>query len=380
MSRLYSVEDVCVDFQSLHTRITQQTEVTQDGINISSSVDDLQEVLKNKLNTDYEISPVCMEAIKLAIKAIYSNVGATYSAETYATTNFSQHALENLSGFVSELWVRVKASMQTLWNKVAQFWEDNFSALQSVRKTLGQALKVIEKDYKVTTSRQSMRLPDGVFNAFNSKKDVDDMLVMSFIMTHLANFERLDEVVDRTKYFNHQARHLRVEDFEKDIEPQLTAMADKLTARIFKFGHDMRPMINGEYVSVEYNFESGSADMQINIDRQELSVDNDTREIYICDHTKLRHLVKRAMDVIDETIKYASIREKAQKEFDDLIHVYDKLVLHGDPMINKNVNKTIKLIYKINSSMPGFFSLVVNSNVKMAKAVLNYAGLCVKEA
>lgn len=375
-----SVQEVHLAFQSLHTAITQQTEITQDGINITSSVDDLQEVLENKLNTNYELSPVCQEAIRLAIQAIYSNVGATYSLETYATTNFTQYALENLSGFVKELWVRVKTSIKTLWDKVAQFWEDNFSALQSVRNTLSHAYKVVEKEYTVTSARQSVRLSDSLFNAFNSKKDVDDVLVMSFIMTHLSNFERLDEVIDRTKYFNYHVRELQEEDFKQDIEPQLVAIGEKLTSRVYKFGHDMRPMIGGEYLVADYAFEPGTAELQMTIDKQTLSTDNDKREMYITDKSKLKNIIKRTIDVIDETIKYASIREKTQKEFDALIHVYDKIILHSDPIINKNVNKAIKLIYKINSAMPGFFSLVVTSNVRLAKSVINYAGLCVKEA
>lgn len=380
MSRTRTLSDVCLDFQSLHYQITQQTEITQDGIGITSSVGDLQEVLQNKLNTDYELSPVCMEAIKLAMRAIYSNVGATYTLEHYTGPAFPQYALENLSGFVKELWTRVKASIQTLWDKVSQFWEDNFSALSSVRNTLVHAIKVVEKDYHVTSARQSVRLSDTVFNAFSSPKDVDDVLVMSFILNHLSNFERLDEVLDRTKYFNDHVRTIQQSDFEKDIDPYLMTIAEKLTSRIFKFGYDARPMIAGDYVSASYEFEPGSAEMQITIDKQTLSVNNDRREIYICDKTKLRIILKRTLDVIDETIKYATVRQKAEKEFDALIRVYDKIVLQGDPIINKNVNKAIKLIYKINSCMPGFFSLMVTSNVKLAKSVISYTGLCVKEA
>ena len=376
----HSLEDVQLEFQSLDHVIAHQTEITQDGINISSSANELRSLLENKLDTDGEISPVCMEAIKIAIQAIYSNVGARYSLEDYNGTSFSEYALETLSVFVKELWTKVKTSIQNLWDKVSQFWEDNFSALKSVRKTLDHALTVIQKEYKITSERQTVRISDPLLHAFNSKKNLDSVLVESFINTHLGNFERLDEIIERTRYFNNHVRAIRKEDFEKDIESQLIAISEKLTSRVFKFGHDVRPIIGGDYISVEYNFDAGSADMNIAVDKTTLPVDNDKRETYITEQNKLKSLVKRTIDVIDETIKYADIRKKAQKEFDDLIHVYDKVMLEGDSTISKNVNKTIKLIYKINSCMPGFFSLVVLSNVKLAKSVVNYAGLCVREA
>lgn len=378
--RHYLLEEVQLQFNKLHSEITQQTEITQDGINISSTANDLQTLLENKLNTDYELSPVCVEAIKLASQAIFSNVGANYSLESYSGTSFSEYALETLSVFVKELWTKVKTSIQNLWDKVSQFWEDNFSALKSVRKSLDHAYNVIQKEYKVTSERQAVRISETLLHAFNAKKDLDGVMVESFINTHLSNFERLDEIIDRTRYFNNHARTIRKEDFEKDIEPHLIGIAEKLTSRVFKFGHDVRPIIGGEYISVEYNFESGSADMKIDVDKNTLPVDMDKRETFITDQNKLKSLIKRTIDVVDETIKYTDERKKVQKEFDDLIRVYDKLVLEGNSEISKNVNKTIKLIYKINSCMPGFFSFVVTSNVKLAKSVMTYAGLCLKKA
>lgn len=373
----FELDDAYLHCQHLHDEILDRTEATQDGINVSACCDKLETLLTN---TEGELSPLSVESIKLAIQAIYSNVGATYSLESYAGTNFKQIALEDVSGFVKELWARVKTSIQTLWDKVTQFWEDNFSALQSTRKSLEQAIAVVQKDYKVTERRQAMRLPDALFTAFNTKKDIDDVLVGSFIVTHLGNFDRLDEVVNRTKYFNQHVRVMRRDEFTRDVDAHLISIANNLTSRVFKFGMDVRPMIGGDYLSVEYNFEDGSSEMTVDINKSTLPVDMENREIYITDHSKLKNLLKKTLDVIDETIKYASVREKAQKEFDDLIHTYDKIVLEGDPVINKNVNKTIRLIYKINSCMPGFFSLVVSSNVKLAKAVLGYASLCVKEA
>ena len=246
--------------------------------------------------------------------------------------------------FVKELWTKVKTSI-----------------LKSVRKSLDHAYNVIQKEYKVTSERQAVRISETLLHAFNAKKDLDGVMVESFIN-------------------NNHARTIRKEDFEKDIEPHLIGIAEKLTSRVFKFGHDVRPIIGGEYISVEYNFESGSADMKIDVDKNTLPVDMDKRETFITDQNKLKSLIKRTIDVVDETIKYTDERKKVQKEFDDLIRVYDKLVLEGNSEISKNVNKTIKLIYKINSCMPGFFSFVVTSNVKLAKSVMTYAGLCLKEA
>lgn len=373
----YSLEDVQLKFQAVYNSVADQTEATQDGIRVSSYCEQLTTLLTDNTDT---MSSLGMESIRIALQAIYSNVGAAYSCESYAESHFRQHALEDLLGFVKELWTRVKTSIQTLWDKVSQFWEDNFSALQSVRKHLQHAMVVVQQEYKVNSSKQSLRISDTVLNAFCTKKDVDDVIVSSFVMTHMSNFERLDEIINRTKYFNQHVKTISKETFERDVDSYLISITEKLTSRVFKFGLDVRPIIGGDYISVEYNFEPGSVDLKIDVNKTTLPSDLDRREIYTADQQKLKGIIKHTIDVIDETIRYAHIREQAQKEFDGLIHAYDKLIIEGDVAINKNVNKAIKLIYKINSCMPGFFSLVVLSNVKLAKSVMTYANLCMKEA
>lgn len=396
MSNLYytnlAIEEL--EITSINNEIVQQHDVISDALVNSVYIDNIQNVVSESYVSKIELSGTAMRCINLAIESICQNLGAnsnkyinTLSVECYSSENYKTVALEDMSIFIKELWVKIKNSINDLWEKVNEFWNNHFSSLVKIKSVLETALKDVNEKYNVTNIRLSDKTDIHILNSFNNGKDIDAKTLEAFITTHYHLFNTIDELVKHTKHFNKFASNLNQSDFDTKVDYILENLTKNFLGRIFKLGTDSLPLITGEYKTIEYVRAENDSDLTLMYDTDK--VDNvEDRKIYVIDKQHLKTFIVKTLDIIAHTIKLKEIQDNLQKEFEQLTSIYDKhieknsLVIDYDDITNNksalmlNYKKTIRMVYRVNSSIPKIFGSVILSNVKLARSVVNYSHFC----
>lgn len=368
-----------VKLLEISNSIEQKYDIINDALNTTKQIDDILNVISTNNNN---ISSISTEAINLAISCIYENLGAKsylFSIENYNSYS-SNIALENINNFIKKLWEKIKMTIDSLWDKLNDFWYNNFHSLNKIKKSLLQLLQKIDNQYTLTSNQLAKEPEYNLYLYFNNSKNIDDKAIEEFLNTHNHNFNRLDEIAKYSKYFNKYVRSLNDSDFENDIDYLLVGLCKDFTRKPFKFGDEKYPIINGEYITIEYVYNEENNNIELVHNKEKLGNNiNETNKIYLISKNKLRSIIKRTIEIIDNTIKYKDVQEDIQKEFKELIKVYDNIIAKDEPVLKDNHKKVLKLIYKINSSIPGIFSIIILSNVKLARSIAYYANYCLKE-
>lgn len=383
-----------LEIRTINNEVIQQQETISDALVTSLYVDNIQDVVSESYVSKTELSKTTMHCINLAVENICHNLGAntskyirTLSVESYTSDSYKTVALEDINIFIKDLWVKIKDSVNNLWNKVNEFWKNHFSALNKIKVALESALQDVNDKYQKTEASVSNKEDSMILNSFNDGGDVDQRALETFILAHYHSFNTVDEIIKHTKHFNHFVKNLTQNDFDSDINYILDNLSKNFVGRIFKLGTDKAPMVTGEYITIEYVKPENNNDLDL-IHSVEKIEPNQNRKIYIVSKSHLKTLILKTLDIIKETIKYKDIQTTLQKEFNQLTSIYDGhierngLIMDYDHINNKNTvllknyKKTIRLIYRINSSMPKILGAVITSNVKLARSVVNYTHFC----
>lgn len=395
---MYSLEESRIAIAQVplietNNEILELQDIVTEGLNTSLLVDNLKSIVYTKKESELSI-----ECLKLSMSIIYENIGAKYyttSLEDY-TINNQSIAIESMNNFVKELWVKIKTSIIKLWDKVSDFWNNNFSSLNKIKSSLESTLLQIEMSYKVNSTTISKTEDKNILDSFNNSKDVDEKTLENFIVAHELNFNKINELLKHTKHFNGHIKSIAQSEFNSDIDSLLGSLSKDFTYHPFRFGQRNYPIVGGEYVTIEYSFDKETSDINVSTEKEKIESD-ENRDIYLINNNKLKGLIRKTLNIINETIKYKEIQKSIEKEFNNLIAVYDKLIIHHDfeskDLVehydkvsaihdkdnNINYKKIIRLVYRINSSIPGLFGIVVLSNVKLARSIVHYSNYCLKE-
>lgn len=388
--------EICIEeavLMGVLSEVINQEETITDALNTSNQLDSVQSIVTECYKD--ELSETSKKCINLALETICENLGADHkkffdmlSLENLSGNKFQQLALESTSVFIKELWSKIKSSIDELWNKINDFWNDNFSSLNKIRKSLESILEQISGNYKVTSPIKTNHNDQAILSNFsNNSNDIDSKTLIGFITAHYHSFNSLDELVKYTKQFNVNTRNMSESDFESDMEYILDHLCKNFIGRSFRFGSDKAPLVGGHYTNLE--FVTDNNDLIITSDIEQLD-HTENRNIWIIDKSNLQTLVRKTLDIIKETIHYKESQELLRKEFINLTKTYDKYIEKNSLIVdydeisgNKsnlltNYKKTIRLIYRINSNIPKIFGMVILSNVKLARSVVNYSNFCLK--
>lgn len=376
-----------LEVNQIQNEVIERHDATSDALATSIFADNIQSVVSD-IGDSEPLSYITLQSIQLAIESICQNLGAnkdkyfSLSTESYS----KQVVLEDMKLFVNDLWSKIKKSIEELWNKIAEFWNDNFASLNKIKAALENALEEVSSKYKNSSQVVSDKMDEHILVNFNNGEDINDRTLVSFISAHYNNFNTIDSLVKNTKYFNKNVKCISQNDFESGVQNVLEHICKEFTAHTFKLGTERSPMISGEYIDIDYVMADG-ADIQFNAETNKVDFD-DNRRIYLVPASHLKTVIMKALDIIKQTMLYKETQTQLQAEFNNVTKIYDShmhnngLVIDFDD-ISQNKSKlmvnyktTLRLIYRINSSIPKLLGTMIVSNVKLARSIANYSHFC----
>jgi hypothetical protein len=376
-----------LEVNHIQNEVIERHDATADALATSVFADNIQSVVSDIPNAE-PISHITLQSIQLAIESICQNLGAdstkyfSISAESYS----KQVVLEDMRLFVNDLWSKIKKSIEELWNKIGEFWNDNFASLNKIKAALEHALEEVNSKYKNSSQVVSDKMDEHILLNFNNGEDINDRTLINFISAHYNNFNTIDSLIKNTKYFNKHVKDINQSDFESGVQDVLGHICKEFTTHTFKLGTERSPMISGEYIDIDYVMDDGT-DIQFNAETNKIDYD-DNRRIYLVTASHLKTVIMKALDIIKQTMHYKETQHQLQTEFNNVTKTYDShmqnngLVIDFDDISqNKtklmvNYKTTLRLIYRINSSIPKLLGTMIVSNVKLARSIASYSHFC----
>lgn len=376
-----------LEVATIQNEVIERHDATSDALATSIFADNIQSVVSDITDSN-PISHITLQSINLAIESICENLGADKTKYfNLSTESYSKRVvLEDMKLFVNDLWSKIKKSIEELWNKIGEFWNDNFASLNKIKAALEHSLEEVNIKYKNSSQTVSDKMDEHILMNFNNGEDINDRTLINFISAHYNNFNTIDSLVKNTKYFNKHVKDISQTDFESDVQNVLEHICKEFTTRTFKLGTERSPMISGEYIDIDYIMDDGT-DIQFNAETNKIDYD-DNRRIYLITASHLKTVIMKALDIIKQTMHYKETQQQLQTEFNNVTKTYDNHIQNNGLVIdyddisqNKsklmvNYKTTLRLIYRINSSIPKLFGTMIVSNVKLARSVASYSHFC----
>lgn len=411
------VADVQVETAEEVADVVSDGEAVDEGTEAAAQLEEVEAVVEKAAEEEDGLTPAGAEAVKVAVEAICARIGANPKAmhALYATENFAskssrkantQYALEGIGEFLKDLWKRIKAALSSLWEKVKAFFEKHVSSLGRVRKALeAMKTKVSESSGKFKGSSQIENPPSSLVEAFAGDTDVSPGVVAKYIAAHNNVSQETIKIEKFTESFKALSSKftgiINSVDFSKTATVdqvdkaglELATLMKILTSdEVISFSDKENPLIGG--VTWKVTIKGDQTDGTIDIDTDKDTVDSEKDiDVIICDKSALQKLIADTLTVIKDSVKYREKTHKQLEAFNKLSqeisktvdHVYSGVEKLQDQDVKKEgfkavkeVRKLVKIFNKISSKFPTMQTEVVTYNIKLAKAVLSYAGLCLK--
>lgn len=381
-----------LEVANIHNEVVERHETINDALASTVFVDNIQSVISNIQDSNPEMTTNTLNCINLAIESICKNLGANPQkyfslSDNICIEQYKTVTLEDMKLFVSDLWKKIKDSVNDLWKKIGEFWNDNFASLNKIKTSLEAALEQVNSRYTRVEQTLSEKVDDHILVNFNNGEDVTDRTLIGFVGAHYHNFNTIDELVKHTKYFNKHVKNITQSELDSDITDVLEHICKDFTTHTFKLGTQRAPMVTGEYITVDYILIEGETDIELDSSNNKINQD-ENRKIYLVSKSNLKTVILKTLDIIKETMRYKEIHKQLQDEFNHVTKTYDEhinkngLIIDYDDINNHktkltvNCKKVIRLIYRINSSIPKLMSTMIMSNVKLARSVGTYAHFC----
>jgi len=381
-----------LEVAKINNEVVEHHETINDALASSVFVDNIQSVISNIQDSNPEMTTNTLNCINLAIESICKNLGANPQkyfslSDNICIEQYKTVTLEDMKLFVSDLWKKIKDSVNNLWKKIGEFWNDNFASLNKIKTSLEAALEQVNSRYTRDEQTLSEKVDDHILVNFNNGEDVTDRTLIGFVGAHYHNFNTIDELVKHTKYFNKHVRNITQSELDSDITDVLEHICKDFTTHTFKLGTQRAPMVTGEYITVDYILIEGETDIELDSSNNKINQD-ENRKIYLVSKSNLKTVILKTLDIIKETMRYKEIHKQLQDEFNHVTKTYDEhinkngLIIDYDDINNHktklmvNCKKVIRLIYRINSSIPKLMSTMIMSNVKLARSVGTYTHFC----
>jgi len=359
--------------------ISSLTEIVNDGINYTLQLESLQSLLISKdIN-----SQVSLNSFNIAIETIASNLGVQRSRIIPIITlesinSKSNMALEDLDTFLQELWIKIKTTVLDLFEKLEQYWDNNFSSLSRVRKTLDDIKAEVSEKYKNSNTVEISTSLTNSLKLFNHTVLVNDKFLDNLTYSHENSILTIKDLTKHINYFNQHVKDVTDSDLDNGVSDLLSSVTKQLTDRTFKLGTIDKPSITGEYIEVEYLLEE-SKSTQVIVTKETLSTIDDVK-IFLIPVSKLKAILNRVIYIIDATIELKKEQDKLKKNFSELTKVFDIKLKSVDNSHISQFKLVINSVCRINGNMPTLYSFVVSNNVKLARAIVNYSKFCILES
>jgi len=372
------VADVQVEVEAETGDADTAVAAIDEGMGAADQLEQVEEVVADAAEGE-GLDPVAAEAIKIAVEAICARVGANPKAmySLYATENFqsassrkanTKIALEGVGEFLKDMWKKIKAALQRLWEKVRAFWDKHVSSLGRIKKALeSMKAKVSSSSGKLKDKAFIEDAPSGLSDAVGGG-DISAKSFDSFVAAHKALLKSADDVTAATADFNAAAAAGVASD-----EAAITAAIGKVKG---KAPGKSGTLVGG--VTIEYKFsEEGEGVVNLEVERENVDK-KDKGGVSLAEKNDVKSALDGVLALINDNIKAKEKQNKLQESFNKFSLAIEKAINGADAAKQKGLRDAMKVAYKINAKAPTIQNEVLGLNIKLAKAVLGYASLCVK--
>lgn len=372
------VADVQVDVEQEVAETAGDAEAIDEGMGAADQMEQVEEVVADAAEGE-GLDPVAAEAIRIAVEAICARVGANPKAvySLYATENFqsassrkanTKIALEGVGEFLKDMWKKIKAALSRLWEKIRAFWDKHVSSLGRIKKALeSMKQKVGESSGKLKDKAFIEEAPSALAESIGFNGDISVKSIQSIIDTHKNLLNTADEFATVADTFNKAAA-------ANISNPK--AAADAIGG---VKNASVGPVVGG--ITFSYKFERDQAEGDVTFTVERENVDRkDKGGVSLAEKNDVKTLVDNMLKVVADNIKAKEKLNKVQEAFNKLSLAIEKAIngASGSPEDIKAMRNSMKIAYKINAKFPTVMSEGLALNIKLSKAVLGYAALCVK--
>lgn len=372
------VADVQAEIGEEVGEMDDQATAIDEGVEASGQMEEVEELVANAAEEGEGLDPVSADAVRIAVEAICARVGANPKTfySLYATENFqsassrkanTRFALEGVGEFLKDMWKKIKAALQNLWTKVKAFWDKHISSLGRIKKALeSMKTKISESSGKLKDKAYIEEAPGAISDAFGHVGDVSVKTIQEVIKAHGTLVDTSTEVAELTTRYNTRAASSQVSDLKSAI--------DSLKGEV---KYETGVLVGG--IKITYNFdvdeEEGTVQLEVERENEERK---DKGGVSLAEKSDVKSLVDTMLKVINDNIKAKEKQTKLQESFNKYSLAIEKKINDAAADDQKELRTSMKIAYKLNAKAPVIQNEGLAMNIKLAKAVLGYASLCLK--
>lgn len=397
------VADVEVDVMEEGGEIEEQAEAIEEGMSASDQMEQVEELVEQAAEEGEGLDPVAAEAIRIAVEAICARVGANPKSmyALYATENFqsassrkanTRFALEGVSEFLKDLWKKIKAALENLWAKVKAFWDKHVSSLGRIKKALeSMKKKVSSGSGKFKDQGFVEKAPSFLVSSFPvASGDITKQVINSFIDAHVkGNVEEVVVTTDGATSAAGKAGAEAAKDKGKgkgkeNVATESAALDQELTKYIkpLTYGTEAKPLVGGITLTWTFEVEDGDVTVTVTEDTVVDAVNSDVGVI-LMEKSDLNTALGNVISIINAGIKAKASLDRTYKAFEKTMdglknEINSTVTDTTSSEAAKELRKSIKAIYALQTNCVKFLNKATSLDVRLAKAVLGYAGLCLK--
>jgi len=381
------VADVQAEVQEEVIDTNEAVEAIDEGIDAADQLEEVEKAVANAAEEE-GLDPVAAEAVRIAIEAICARVGANpkvmyllYAAENFQSASSrkanTKIALESVSEFLRDIWNKIKAAMQRLWKKVKEFWDKHFSSLGRVKKALeSMKNKVSSSSGRLKDKAYIEEAPNSLSDAF-AGGDISTKVISDFIEAHKKLMDDAGKVADKTSEFNSIANSNFANVYTaKPDGSGITGIEEAIQKLKGTTSMKSDTLVGGLVISYEFR-EEDDGNVSLEITREYVDK-KDKGGVVLAEKNEVKELLNKVLELINNNIKAKAKQEKLQESFNKLSIAVEKAISNVNEEKQKSLRNSMKAVYKINAKAPTIQTEFLNLNVKLARAVINYAALCLK--
>ena len=385
------VADVQVEVEQEVAEAAQDSEAIEEGIGAADQLEQVEDVVAGAVEEGEGLDPVAAESIRIAVEAICARVGANPKAvySLYARENFAsassrkantKFALEGIGEFLKDLWKKIKGALTRLMEKAKAFWEKHFSTLGRVKKALESAkAKVSESSGKLKDKAHIEEAPSSLVEAFAGKDDISVAVVKKYIAAHRACTKSADDLGAGISKLNDLAEKAAAAGGE-EIKNALEMLA---ASEEVHFGTEAAPLIGGTFITFKLEADRGEGDLTVEVEREHVESKEAKLGLSVADKAGLQDVIKDTLTVISDAAKAKEKQAKIDAAFSKLMLAIEKSVNKASESTSgeevKAMRKLVKIIYKANAKAPSLSAELLALNIKLAKSVLGFTAVCLKQ-
>ena len=371
------VADAELEVQEEVGELESQETAIDEGTEAADQLEEVEALVEQAAEEGEGLDPVAAEAVRIAVEAICARVGANPKSmyALYATENFqsassrkanTRFALEGVGEFLKDLWKKIKAALQNLWAKVKAFWDKHISSLGRVKKALeSMKTKIVESSGKLKDKAFIEEAPSSLSDAVNGG-DISHRSFNSFITAHTALLNTAQQITEKTNDFNTTAANAIT-----DIDAAINKLKGSAPAK-------SGTLIGG--ITIHYTFVEEASEGNVTLEVERETVDKaDKGGVSLAEKNDVKTTIDSVLNLIKDNIKAKEKQTKLQESFSKFSLAIEKAINAATgPVDQKALRNSMKIAYKINAKTPTIQNEVLGLNIKLAKTVLSYAALCLK--